>query len=189
MLSSKEFIRREYLKLRKLKPSYDSFLLGWEIQNKFLNSDVYLKSDIIGVYYPILNEVQTFRIITKSISDSKTIALPIVANQTLTFHRYFSLRHLRVGPYKIKEPPISDAPLDDKLDTIIVPGVAFDCRGNRVGYGKGYYDKFLNSNKRNSLNIIGLAFDFQLLDNYYLDVENYDVKLNILYTEKRTLKF
>jgi 5-formyltetrahydrofolate cyclo-ligase len=149
---------------------------------------VYQKSDIIGVYYPILNEVQSFRIITKGIRDLKTIALPKVENQTINFYKYFSSQSLVVGPYKIKEPRISDMPLDDKLETIIVPGIAFDPRGYRVGYGKGYYDKFLNSNRRTDLNIIGLAFDFQLLENC-VEIDNYDVKLNVLYTEKRILKF
>jgi 5-formyltetrahydrofolate cyclo-ligase len=184
----KELIRKDYLNLRKLKPSFYSFLLSWEIQNKFLNSDIYRKSNIIGVYYPILNEVQSFRIITKGISDSKTIALPIVANHTLSFHKYFSLQSLKMGPYKIKEPAISDVAMDDKLDTIIVPGIAFDRRGYRVGYGKGYYDKFFGAKKRADLNIIGLAFDFQLLDDY-VEVDCYDIKLKKLYTEKRILEF
>lgn len=185
---SKELIRSEYLILRNLKSHYDSFLLSWEIQSKFLNSEVYQKSDVIGVYYPILNEVQSFRIITKGMSDLKTIALPKVTNQTITFHKYFSSQSLVVGPYKIKEPPISDMPLDDRLETIVVPGIAFDPLGYRVGYGKGYYDKFLSSKNRTDLKIIGLAFDFQLLENCII-TDSYDVKLDVLYTEKRILKF
>lgn len=188
MCLNKEKIRKEYLRLRKLKPSYTTFLLSWEIQKKFLNSDIYRQSDIIGVYYPILNEVQSFRIITKGMSDSKTIALPIVTRKNLTFHKYFSSQSLKVGAYNIKEPPISEVALDDKLDVVIVPGIAFDPRGYRVGYGKGYYDKFFHSKQRSDINIIGLAYDFQLLDNC-IKSENYDVKLNALYTEKRVLEF
>lgn len=188
MSLSKELVRKKYLNLRKQELPFRSFLLSWEIQNKFLSSEVYSDSNLIGAYYPIFNEVQTFRIITKAKSDSKTVALPIVMNHDLSFHEHVSLKSLRVGAFKIREPPISSLILNEKLDTIIVPGIAFDLRGYRVGYGKGYYDKFFFTNKRSDLKIIGLAYDFQLLNNY-VEVNDYDVKLNALYTEKRILKF
>ena len=74
----------------------------------------------------------------------------------------------------------------ENIDLLIVPGIAFDRNGYRLGYGKGYYDKFIEKNK--SRFSIGLAFRFQLL-NFELPHSNFDQKLDAVATEKKMLVF
>lgn len=188
MQLTKDFIRKKYLNLRKGKSSFDLFYMSWRIQERFLNSESYSKASVIGLYYPILNEVQTWRIITRCQTDSKTAALPIVTGQTLTFHLYNTLKSLKIGPYKIKEPPPSNKALDDRLDVIIVPGIAFDSSGYRVGYGKGFYDMFFGTKMKSGSIIIGFAYEFQVIEGP-IKFDKFDVKMSALFTENRVITF
>jgi 5-formyltetrahydrofolate cyclo-ligase len=72
----------------------------------------------------------------------------------------------------------------EEIDLVLVPGVAFDLEGNRVGYGAGYYDRFLPSLRKDAL-IVGIAFSCQLFDKF--DREEHDVKMALLITEKGIL--
>ena len=71
-----------------------------------------------------------------------------------------------------------------KIDVIILPGSVFDINGNRIGYGKGYYDKYIKSLNYNPLKI-GVCYDFQLLDT--IPTETHDVKMDIILTESRNI--
>lgn len=184
----KDVIRKQYLDLRKKKESFNCFQLSWEIQRKILTSVDYLNSKVIGLYYPIMNEVHTFRIITQGLMEAKIIGLPVLVNQKLSFREHDYIKNLKLGPYRIMEPDNSNRLLNNKLDMIIVPGIAFDLMGNRIGYGKGYYDKFLDSIDSSELKIVGIGYDFQLLDDC-IESNEFDVKLHSLYTEKRILNF
>ena len=73
----------------------------------------------------------------------------------------------------------------DKLDLVIVPGIAFDKKGHRIGYGYGYYDRFLKTIKKKAVKI-GLAFDFQLIES--IPEEEHDVPMNIVVTDKEILR-
>ena len=92
---------------------------------------------------------------------------------------------LKISSYGILEPKKDKIKniSSDKIDLIIVPGVAFDLKGNRMGHGKGYYDRFLNLVKSTS---IGLAFEFQIIEN--IPVESHDKPIDMIITEKRIIK-
>lgn len=184
----KDLIRKQYLDLRKKRDSFHCFQFSWEIQRKILTSVDYLNSKVIGLYYPIMNEAHTFRIITRSLMDAKIIGLPVIVNQKLSFREIDCIKNLKLGPYSILEPNNSNRLLSNELNMIIVPGIAFDLLGNRIGYGKGYYDKFLDSINSSELKIVGIGYDFQLLDDC-IESNEFDVKLHSLYTEKRILSF
>ncbi len=96
-----------------------------------------------------------------------------------------SWKELSIGSYGILEPrteKIRKTRVED-IDLIIVPGVAFDKKGNRIGHGKGYYDRLLD--KTNATKI-GLAFEFQLLKE--IPTDKHDLPIDILITEKRIIK-
>jgi 5-formyltetrahydrofolate cyclo-ligase len=86
------------------------------------------------------------------------------------------------GKYGILENSMSDSIIEE-MDLLIVPGIAFDLQGNRIGYGKGYYDRFLSKRKANY--IIGLAFENQIINK--IPKTAYDIPVNILFTEKRII--
>jgi 5-formyltetrahydrofolate cyclo-ligase len=72
----------------------------------------------------------------------------------------------------------------DQMDLLIIPGIAFDLQGNRIGYGKGYYDRFLFSRKAKC--IIGLAYEIQIINE--IPNNDHDIPVNIIITEKRTIR-
>ncbi len=148
------------------------------IQDKVLALDEFRKAECVGVYYSIGSEVSTRKIIEHAMK-SKIVALPKIDNSTLIFASIKSIDDLKIGRYNIMEP---NGECIVKPDLILVPGIAFDSRGYRIGYGKGYYDKYLASNDSYS---IGLAYDFQILRS--IPYDKHDVKMNKIVTDKQIL--
>ena len=91
-----------------------------------------------------------------------------------------------LNKFGIKEPSPSPAELIDEIDMIIVPGIAFDRNGYRLGYGRGYYDRYLQDKK--CVFSLGLAFEIQLLDNN-LPREHFDQKVNAVATEEKIMLY
>lgn len=188
MVTDKIRLRLKYLEVRKALSSFDSFIKSWAIQDKLITSNLLCNAKVIGLYYPILNEVQTFRIITYSLIHSKTICLPAVVDGKLLFYRYESKMGLQKGKYNIMEPIYDNIDMNHALDLIIIPGIVFDIFGNRIGYGKGYYDKLINSLDRKKCIIAGLGYNFQI---HTQEIEHFehDAKLDALFTEAETKFF
>ena len=186
MTNNKEILRKSFLGQRKRLSSYDVFIKSWFVQENLINSIFFSRSETIGVYYPILNEVQTFRIINKSISTKKKICIPKLINNEIIFFSITNLIDLIVGKYNIKEPIIHENNKCIEIDTVITPGIVFDRFGYRIGYGKGYYDKFLNQFSKKSIISIGLGYDFQLISDI-ITHEHHDVKLDAIITNKEIL--
>ncbi len=172
---------------RKSLSSYDVFIKSWFAQENLLNSILFSKSRIIGVYYPILNEVQTFRIIQKSLSIKKIVCLPKLYDGEIIFFSITTLNDLMLGKYNIKEPLLNKNNMCDEVDTVITPGLVFDKCGYRIGYGKGYYDKFFNKFSKKKITAIGLGYEFQLISDYIIH-EPHDAKLDALITNKEVIQ-
>jgi 5-formyltetrahydrofolate cyclo-ligase len=146
------------------------------IQQFVLDSKEFKSAKIIGAYYAFGSEVKTDAIIEQARALGKKIALPSVEGDRLTFYELSTGKYLVKGRFGIMEPlPYG---LVDKIDLLVVPGIAFDRKGYRLGYGKGYYDKFL---ARKKIASIGLGYSFQLLDR--LPTGKYDKKLDAIAAE------
>lgn len=117
----------------------------------------------IALYYPFRKEVSTQEIFFESLESGKEVYFPRVNGTSLTFHRVLSPDQLKAGRFGIPEPGSDSFPIEPgQLDLVIVPGVAFDSCGGRLGYGKGYYDRFLSrvpSRKR-----VALAYGIQMVE-------------------------
>ena len=186
MVPSKEVLRKKFLLIRKNLSSFDCFMKSMSAQQRFLGSKFFSESKVIGLYYPILNEVQTFQIISQAILNSKTVCLPTIVNDQIIFFKYDPTTRLRIGKYGIMEPQATSESMNHILDIVITPGVVFDITGNRIGYGKGYYDKFFNSNAYQNITLVGLGYDFQLiLEKITCNVQ--DVKMNALISDERVI--
>src|SRR5262245_31939644 len=109
------------------------------VQEQLLASKEFNSAKIVGAYYALGSEVKTDMVIERAHSLGKEIALPSVEGERLTFYKLFSAKYLVKGRFGIME-PLPYTPVDDNIDLIVVPGIAFDKKGNRLGYGKGYYD-------------------------------------------------
>jgi 5-formyltetrahydrofolate cyclo-ligase len=184
--NNKEFLKKKFLLLRQNLSSYDVFIKSWFAQENLLNSPFFSRSKIIGLYYPILNEVQTFKIIHKSLLLKKTVCLPTLQDEKINFFPINSLNDLKMGKYNIKEPLLNKNGICQEVDTIITPGIVFDRHGYRIGYGKGFYDKFLKSLSKKNINAIGLGYEFQLVSDP-IPNESHDAKLDALVTNKEII--
>lgn len=146
------------------------------VQQFVLDSKEFKSAKTIGAYYAFGSEVRTDIIIEQARSLGKKIALPSVEGNSLTFYELSSGKYLVKGRFGIME-PLPYGPLD-RIDLLVVPGIAFDKKGHRLGYGKGYYDKFL---ARKKIASIGLGYSFQLVES--LPIGEYDKKLDAIAME------
>lgn len=112
----------------------------------------------------------------------KSTSLPRVVGNKITFYEYSSEHELVPGELGILEPPILKGPVHPEV--LIVPGVAFDPRGYRLGYGKGYYDRYLSESPTYSM---GLAYSFQIVER--IPETDHDRRVRALATEKGIIYF
>lgn len=178
-------IRKKYKALRN--EFKDAKQASQIITDKFLNSKEYKECDAIFTFLSFGSEVETRYIIEKALSDNKLIALPYMTDKPheMVFIKINSLCDLVKNKIGIYEPVFDDKNIVKSNDKtlIIVPGLAFDTKGYRIGYGGGYYDKYLSENEY--MYSVGLAYDFQIADN--IPTDEYDVNTDIIITDRRTI--
>lgn len=146
------------------------------IVEKIKKLDVYKKAKVIALYNSMLDEVNTKLLISVSLNN-KIVLLPKVIDNQMVFIKIDKDTKYTKSTLGILE-PIGEEYIGN-IDLIIVPGIAFDKSLNRLGFGKGYYDKYL-SNK--DIYKIGICFRKQLIDNVL--VNNLDIPVNLVVTEK-----
>jgi 5-formyltetrahydrofolate cyclo-ligase len=146
------------------------------IQEYVINSNEFQSAKVVGAYFAFSSEVATELIIKHAKMLGKKIALPRVEEDKITFYELLSTKSLIRGRFGIMEPPPYG--YMDEIDLLVVPGIAFDKKGNRLGYGKGFYDRLLSGKRTFS---IGLAYSFQLLEN--LPHDRYDKRLDAIASE------
>ncbi len=128
-------------------------------------------------------EVETLPLISSLIAAGKTVAVPIIEKETRTLRlsRLESIDHLEPSTFNVPEPISHEIPISPKeIQTVLLPIVGFDKQGNRLGYGAGYYDRFLAANPH--LEKIGLAFSCQEVEE--VPTDEYDIRMDMIFTEK-----
>lgn len=138
-------------------------------------------ADHILMYHSLPDELSTHRFLEKW-HDKKRFYLPRVNGVDLDILPYDRTR-THLGAFHIEEPDGDDTVDISAMDLVIVPAVAYDHNGNRVGRGKGFYDRLLRECRAMK---IGVAYDFQLFDE--IDTEDHDVSVDIVVTQNRTLR-
>lgn len=153
-------------------------------QERLLAAPEFAGAAVVALYCPIRNEVFTEELFAIARQLGKTVAYPRVRGEQLDFVEVNERQELVPGAFGILEPDGGRiVPLPD-LDLIVVPGLAFDFMGYRLGYGKGYYDRILHGGAPGVL--AGFCFDFQLVDT--LPMEIHDVRMDLVVTDERTLR-
>ena len=134
------------------------------------------------VYLSAFKEPDTFNLISELLSTGKEICVPItdVETFTITPSRLVSLANLIKGAYGIYEPRENISVPVSEIDIALIPGIAFTTSGDRLGFGKGYYDRFLKDFKGFK---IGIGYDFQITDE--IPADKHDIKMDMIVTEKR----
>lgn len=184
----KSAIRKDILSKRNLISESEIISNSKIISNRVIETIEYQTSKSIGAYYPTGSEVKTFDILKHSMKNKKEVGLPRVIDSTkIEFFKIIedSFKKIKFtrGKYGIFENSMSTTSID-KMDLLIIPGIAFDLQGNRIGYGKGYYDRLLSS--REAKCIIGLAYETQVINE--IPINDHDIPVNIIITEKRTIR-
>ena len=146
------------------------------ILNKLFRTPGFKKAKIVMFYISFDGEVDTRKMIEKARRLGKIVAVP-VCKQNETIYPALLSRNmlLRKGPYGVAEPAVKRRIYLPKIDLVIVPGVAFDKRGNRLGRGKGCYDRLLKE-VPSCTPTLGLAFDFQILPSIPATTHDVSVK-------------
>lgn len=158
------------------------------ISDFFLKSKLYKDCQSLFIYSATGSEVCIDHILKKALYDGKKVAFPVCTDRDGNMDFYFisDTKQLKSGMYGIKEPDINICePAFCGADSVcLVPGLCFDLKGGRLGYGKGYYDRFL---EKFSGIAVGICFEECLSDEITLG--NHDKKVNYLITDKRIYIF
>ena len=180
----KNEIRKIAEKIRDAIPIKEKDEKDRIIQKHLFNWELYKKSNYLFCYVSFRSEVDTFEIIRRSITQGKVVAVPKIFPKRKIMKAFVIKsidKSLRPGEYGILE-PIDECPEADysKLDLIIAPGLAFTEKGERLGYGGGYYDRFLS--KYPEIPVCALTYEALITDS--LPVKENDIAVDYLITEK-----
>lgn len=186
ILSKDELRSKMKSRLKDLTPR-EYHDLNHSLYTNFLGLKLLNKANYIMIYYSVRNEANTVHIINYLLKAGKTVALPVCTpERDLQAVVITDLSQLQPAPFGLMEPgPGADLLENSKLELIVIPGIAFDEKGHRLGHGAGYYDRFLL--KTPNAFKLGLAYDFQLLPE--IPAESHDIKMNGLLTPTRYLEF
>lgn len=146
------------------------------LTEKFLATEQYRKARSVYGYLPYNQEVRTEAILEQALRDGKTVAVPKVYGDRMKFICLTDLSAVEKGYSNIPE-PIADGPeADDPQALVLMPGLAFDPAGHRIGYGGGFYDKFLADEPQHPT--VALCYDFQVLPQ--LRTEEFDIPVDLV---------
>lgn len=183
----KDRLRAELLERRREMAFEEVYQVSLMIQKMFLESGLYASTGCLALYSSFRNEVLTDEVFRCAVSDGKDVYYPRIVKGGGRHLEFFKVTHpgeLAPGSYEIPEPEGNDVKgAPGYFDLVVVPGVAFDLKGARLGYGQGYYDRALSGLK---CPVVAFAYDFQVLDGE-IPVEAHDVRMSAIVTERRVI--
>lgn len=141
------------------------------VTQHILTLEQWKRAKIVLLFSSLPNEIDTSELICQARKEGKTVLLPVVDGNVLRLRRYNETMHL--GAYNILEPDGPDFSSYNQIDLAVIPGLAFDYCGNRLGRGKGYYDRLLTKLQAYK---IGICFSFQILKS--VPVEEHDLPVD-----------
>lgn len=161
------------------------------IFNRFYESSYYKNANKIFIYISNNSELDTKEIINKALEEEKEIFVPRTEYKTKAMDavKITSLDNLEESRYGILEPSIDKESIDpNELDLIVVPGVAFDCCGGRMGYGAGFYDRYFKKiNEKSSVRTkkLALAYEMQILNK--VPMNEFDMTIDYIFSENQII--
>lgn len=179
-LNDKKALRRQMKILREAMNRDEMFSKSSQVFEQLITIPEYKRADKIYTYVSTNNEVDTIMLIDYSLSIDKRIFVPKVIDNHMEFYEISDISELSPGYFGIYEPDINGKEPDySRTGFMCMPGLAFDLSFNRIGYGGGFYDRYLAQDNR--LYKAALAYAFQLVDS--IPSELTDVKPDMIITE------
>ena len=171
------------LRQRQDQPAYIN--RSYQIQQRLLSCDLFRRAGTLGLYSPIRGEVATDLLCEEALRRGKRVCFPRVAGSGMSFCRIAGPADLQPGAFGVLEPGSACEMLPlAAFDLLVMPGVAFDKDGRRLGYGQGFYDRYL-SERPAGLVCVGLSFDFQIVAQ--IPAEEHDQPLDYIVTDSRVI--
>ncbi len=170
----KKALRREIREKKRAMTADEILCRSEKLGRMFFASEAYQKAKTIYGYLPYNQEVYTVPMLERALQDGKRVAVPKIYGDTMRFIWLEDLSRVEKNAMGIPE-PIADGPVaDDTAALVLMPGVAFDQEGHRIGYGGGFYDKFLAAEPNHPT--LALCYDFQMLK--HLETEEFDIPVD-----------
>lgn len=170
----KQALRKEIREKKRAMTEAEIVAKSEALGALFLASDAYRQAKTIYGYLPYNQEVRTTAMLQQALADGKRVAVPKCYGEEMRFIYLDDLSQVEKGYCNIPE-PISDGPVaDDPTALVLMPGLAFTKEGLRMGYGGGFYDKFLAAEPNHPT--LALCYDFQMVS--YIPTEEYDVPVD-----------
>ena len=168
---------RQLIREKKRAMTQQQILLRSErLAELFIATQAYQEARTIYGYLPYNQEVRTVPILERAIQDGKRVAVPKVYGDTMRFIYLEDFSKVEKSSFGIPE-PVADAPVaEDETALVLMPGIAFTQKGDRMGYGGGFYDRFLAEEPNHPT--VALCYDFQILDS--LPTEEYDIPVDMV---------
>lgn len=183
MSMEKQALRERMLKARAGMDLKDFDEFSAIITEKLLKLGCVKNAGCIMAYYSHRNEPDLLGFMRRCLDEGKHVALPYISGKREMIALGYSYDTvMKSNVYGIPEPVLSGDSETEEPDVVIVPGVAFDLRLNRLGFGGGYYDRFLKSVRAKK---IGVCFDFQIADG--IVAADHDIPMDMIVTEKRVI--
>ncbi len=185
-METKREFRNKILKIRNSMEKHDVIEKSDIIISKLMNLDIYKTCKVVFVYMDFKNEVMTSSLIKQLLLENKRVVIPYTdtVNTVLIPSELKNMEQdLVVSNYGYYEPKFENiVPVrSEEFDLVVVPGVVFDKNLNRIGFGKGYYDRIL-SRLKPSAKAVAVAYEFQVLDE--VPSEIHDIKMDMILTEQ-----
>jgi 5-formyltetrahydrofolate cyclo-ligase len=180
---TKEEIREEIRRRRLLLPESERKKKSLQIVEK-LKTLLPPEANVLMFYAPFKGEVDLLSLAKWCLKLGKRVVFPRVLGKEIVPLEVFSLKELSPGHCSILEPPYEPSRVVREVDIVFVPGIAFDRNCFRIGYGGGFYDRFLARWQIEAK--IGICFDFQVVER--IPVDSHDIPVDLVVTEKREIR-
>ncbi len=184
MHMNKTEIRKEMLQKRNRLSAMEQQMYSERISDRILKSSLYDQCKNLCIYQAFRNEVSCDKIMRQALQDKKSVFVPVtdLENKTMEFYRVTEHTKWKAGAYGIMEPVFTDmTPVLKEKALILMPGLVFDRDKHRIGYGGGYYDKYLAGHMEHTT--IALCYHFQIVKER-LPFEEYDILPDYIATDE-----
>ena len=170
----KKELRRQIRELKRAMPNEQIDAASARLGKLFLSCPQYKQAKTIYGYLPYNQEVRTVPMLEQAMKEGKRVAVPKCYGDEMRFIYMDDLSKVEKGYANIPEPIADDPVADDQTALVLMPGMAFTKDGKRMGYGGGFYDKFLASEPDHPT--VALCYDFQMVED--LPTEDYDIPVD-----------
>lgn len=171
---NKQELRRSIRQRKRAMTEEEIVLKSSLLAEKFLASPAYQSAKTIYGYLPYNQEVRTVPMLEQALRDGKRVAVPKCYGDEMKFIFLEDLSRVEKGYAGIPEPILDEPVADDTTALVLMPGLAFDPQGHRIGYGGGFYDKFLSREPNHPT--LALCYDFQMLPS--LETQEHDIPVD-----------